>query len=223
MNILIIYAHPQVQSFNAALKEIAITTLQQQGHIVKISDLYQMNFKAIADWNDFTFQDSKLSMQYSIAEKIAYDNDALTKDILIEQEKLRWCDLLILQFPFWWFSVPAILKGWLDRVLAKGFAFEDGKWFDTAPLVGRQALLVTTTQGPEAAYQQGTVNGPIDLLLQPIHHTLHFVGFATHQPFVGYGVMDSDELKRQNYLQAYAKRLSALQQETYTAVPKLSK
>lgn len=223
MNILIVYAHPQINSFNTALKDIAIKTLQQQGHVIKISDLYAMNFKATADWKDFMINPAIMPTQYSIAGEYATAHESLAKDILVEQEKLRWCDLLILQFPFWWFSMPAILKGWFDRVFTKGFAYEDGKWFDSAPLTGRKALVVTTTQGPEVVYQSDTVNGPMNLLLQPIHHTLHFTGFATYRAFISYGVMDDDEQKRQNYLQGYAKRLSQLERETLTPVPKLGK
>ena len=61
------------------------------------------------------------------ASKKAFDADVLTDDAKTEIEKLLWADTLILQFPLWWFSMPAILKGWVDRVFAYGFAYGVGE------------------------------------------------------------------------------------------------
>ncbi|MEK8171985.1 NAD(P)H-dependent oxidoreductase [Streptomyces sp. M19] len=55
--------------------------------------------------------------------KRAYTDGTLSEDIRAEQDKLRWADTIVLQFPMWWFGVPAILKGWFDRVFVKGFAY----------------------------------------------------------------------------------------------------
>jgi NAD(P)H dehydrogenase (quinone) len=149
--------------------------------------------------------------QYSIAQQAAFEQHAMQADIVAEQDKLRWCDLLLIQFPLWWFSVPAILKGWFDRVFTKGFAYDAGQWFNTAPLFGRKAMLVATTQAPEISYQASGLNGDINTLLQPIHHTLHFVGFSVLAPFMAYGVMDNQQL-RQQYLKSYPLRLRGLEQ-----------
>src|SRR5262249_33129806 len=70
--------------------------------------------------------------------------DGFAADIAREQRRLEWSEVLIFNFPLYWFSVPAILKGWIDRVLSVGFAYGGGKWYETAPLAGRRALLSFT-------------------------------------------------------------------------------
>lgn len=211
MKVHLVYAHPQKDSYNHAFKLTAIETLQKAGHQIEISDLYAMKFKAAADRDDFMpTQENSLPSMYSLAQTAATEHGQLTEDIRREQEKLKWCDLLILQFPLWWFSVPAILKGWFDRVLTKGFAFSDGHWFKTSPLFGRKALLVLTTEGPESIYSAFGTHGNIDKLLYPISHMLHFTGFSTAVPFVVYGVMAMDHEARQVYLDKYAKKLQSL-------------
>jgi NAD(P)H dehydrogenase (quinone) len=220
MKFLIVYAHPQQDSYNNALREQAVTALKNHQHEVQVSDLYAMNFKATADWQDFNNPPSQiLPTQYSIAQKAAVENKILANDIQIELEKLQWCDVLILQFPLWWFSAPAILKGWFDRVLVKGIAYDANRWFNTAPLVGRKAMLVTTTQAPAASYSSNGLNGDLNILLQPIHHTLHFVGFTPVTPFAAYGVMDDVQAKRQQYIQDYIQRLLTLEQSTTLPIP----
>lgn len=220
MKIFLVYAHPHQDSYHHALKEHAITTLKNNHHEVKISDLYAMNFKATADWQDFTSNTTQeLSHQYSVAQKIAFEKNLLSSDIQTEMEKLKWCDVLILQFPFWWFSVPAILKGWFDRVLVKGFTYDAGQWFNTAPLLGRKAMIMTTTQAPAQSYLPNALNGDINSLLQPIHHTLHFIGFTPIEPFIAYGVMDEDNVKRKRYLEEYAEHLLNLEHATILPIP----
>jgi NAD(P)H dehydrogenase (quinone) len=54
-------------------------------------------------------------------------------------------DLLILQFPIWWFGMPAILKGWADWVLARGFAYVAGRKYDTGMFRGKTAMVAATT------------------------------------------------------------------------------
>ena len=63
------------------------------------------------------------SFSYALEHGNGYQNCALTADIVSEQEKLSRADLVIFQFPMYWFSVPAILKGWFDRTFAAGFTF----------------------------------------------------------------------------------------------------
>lgn len=207
MNILIVYAHLEPTSFNAALKERAIDVIKECQHEIKISDLYQMNFKASADWQDFTERDPALPKQYGVVQRDAYLKNHLSDDIQQEQMKLSWADIVLFQFPLWWFGPPAILKGWLDRVLAAGFSYDKEKWFDTGLLKPRRAMLSVTTQSPMSAYQSGGMHGDITQFLHPTHHTLRFVGIAPLDPFVAYGVMNIDDQERKQYLNAYQEHL----------------
>jgi len=84
----------------------------------------------------------------SLDSREAYANGGQSDDISAEQDKLRWADTVILQFPLWWFSTPAILKGWVDRVYAYGVGeHSDRHWGDRygeGAMTGKCAMLVVT-------------------------------------------------------------------------------
>lgn len=204
MNIFYIYAHPNPTSFNGVLKEVGYKILQQAKHEVIVSDLYAERFNAIASNDDFNLPEADLNPQYFIAQKIAYDQNALASDIKVEIDKISWADHLIFQFPLWWFSTPAILKGWLDRVLVKGFAYDAGKVLAQGLLKGKTASLVLSTQSPASAYQlDGLHQAPINYFLHHIHHTLHFVGIKTLTPFVIYAAFNLDLARQQEIINDY--------------------
>lgn len=204
MSILLVYAHPSKASFNHALKEVAKDSVKD----LCISDLYKMNFKAAADWSDF--QPGEYSSQYTAAQKEAFLKDSFSRDLQEEQKKLISCKAVIFQFPLWWFGPPAILKGWLDRVLAKGFAYDKEKMFDRGLMRGKSAMISLTTQSPESSYTQEGVHGPIEVFLKPLHHTLRFAGFSIEEPFIAYGVDGSSLSTRKTYLERYHQRCRQL-------------
>uniref|UniRef100_A0A5F8GCC3 Flavodoxin-like fold domain-containing protein n=1 Tax=Monodelphis domestica TaxID=13616 RepID=A0A5F8GCC3_MONDO len=129
--VLIVYAHQMPTSMNGSLKDAAVTELSNQGCQVTVSDLYSMNFEPRATRQDFLGASSN-SEFFNYAEEAheAYKKGCLSKDVVEEQKKIQEADLVIFQFPMYWLSVPAILKGWLDRVLCKGFAFDIPGYFD---------------------------------------------------------------------------------------------
>jgi NAD(P)H dehydrogenase (quinone) len=213
MKALIVYAHEEPLSFNAAMKNLAIATLEAAGHTVVVSDLYRMGFKAVADGADFLERRDKHFMKRQAEEKAGLELGTLAHDIVVEQEKLKDCDLLILQFPLWWFSMPAILKGWVDRVLTMGFAYGGGKWYDEGGLKGRRAMLSITTGGPQPIYGPQGINGDMEQILFPIQHgILYFCGFEVLPPFLAWSPARLDEPARQEVLEQYRQRLLALDQ-----------
>ena len=212
MKVLIVYAHPEPKSFNSAMKELAISVLKGQGHEVKISDLYDMNFKASLERNDFLELTNSDHVNYVTELKSAYEKEKLTEDIRKEQEKLLWADFIILQYPLWWFSVPAILKGWFDRVLATGFAWDFGRMYDKGLLVGKKAMLSVTTGGPQAIYAPDAPHGwDINQVLYPVNHgVLYFCGIQSVPSYVAYAVFQVGDEVRKQYLQEYKQRLLTL-------------
>ena len=211
MKVLIVYAHEEPHSFNGALKNTAIQTFEMAGHTVVVSDLYRMKFKAVADGEDFLERRDKHYLKRQMEEKVAVELGTLAHDITIEQKKLLDCDLLILQFPLWWFSMPAILKGWMDRVLSMGFAYGGGQWYDTGSLKGRKAMLSITTGGPDFMYSPLGRNGNIEKILFPIQHgILYFCGFEVLPPFIAYSPAHATDEQRAQMLDEYHQRLAAL-------------
>lgn len=204
MNILYVHAHPNSHSFNGMLRDKALDLFSKLNVNIKTSDLYADKFKATADWDDFDKDGAEEYSQYFLAQQYAYQHLQLSDDIATEIEKIKWADHIIFQFPLWWFSAPAILKGWLDRVLVKGFAYDAGKVFNDGLLQGKTASLVVSTQSPESAYQpDGLHHANIDAFLHHIHHTLHFVGMKTLKPFVTYAAFNLDVMQQEKILKDF--------------------
>jgi NAD(P)H dehydrogenase (quinone) len=202
MKVLLVFAHPEPRSLNGALRDVAIKELVAQGHEVRVSDLYANGWKSEIDRADFPSLAPDARLKPAKASAEAFAADALTEDVKAEHEKLLWADALILQFPLWWYTMPAILKGWVDRVYAYGFAYgvgehSDRHWgdrFGEGTLAGKRAMLLVTTGGWEEHYAARGVNGPIDDLLFPINHgILYYPGYDVLPPFVAYRVDRLDE------------------------------
>lgn len=220
MNVLIVYAHPEPQSLNGSLKDFSVQRLEAAGHAVQVSDLYVMQWKATLDANDSSAQSGD-RFNPSLDSQQAFAQGLQSKDIELEQEKLLWADTVILQFPLWWFSMPAILKGWVERVYAYGFAYgvgehSDVRWGDRygeGTLAGKRAMLIVTTGGWESHYAQRGINGPIDDILFPIQHgILHYPGFEVLPPFVLYRTGRVDEARFAEACNALGQRLDELEQ-----------
>ena len=122
-NILIVTCHPEPQSLNHALTRHAVTTLAGAGHRVVESDLYAMRWKAVVDGDDFPAEPPGTRLSPGSASRRATEGGSLTSDVAAEQAKLLAADAVIFQFPLWWFGLPAMLKGWFDRVFSNGFAY----------------------------------------------------------------------------------------------------
>jgi NAD(P)H dehydrogenase (quinone) len=214
-NVLIVYAHPEPRSFNGRLLRVASEALAAQGHTVRISDLHAMNFDPVVRASDFKDFDLTERLDYFAQQKRAYAAGTLADDIAAEIEKVAWCDLMILQFPLYWFSVPAILKGWIDRVFVPGFAFGGGAWYERGGLAGKRAMLaVTMAAYPEMMAPDG-INGLLDVNLWPIQNgVLAFCGFDVLAPFVANAVPYADTSARTALLADYGQRLAGLQGET---------
>jgi NAD(P)H dehydrogenase (quinone) len=226
MNVFIVFAHPEPRSLNAALRDVAVAELEALGHGVQVSDLYAMGWKAAVDREDFPILDADDRLRVAAASGASVAANALTDDVKAEQRKLLWADILILQFPLWWFTMPAILKGWVDRVYACGFAYGVGEHSDThwgdrygeGTLSGKRAMLVVTTGGWPSHYGPRGINGPMDDLLFPINHgILHYPGYAVLPPFVAHRVDRLDDAGFQRVADDLRDRMRGL--ETTPPIP----
>ncbi|CAG0908576.1 unnamed protein product, partial [Cyprideis torosa] len=188
MQIFIVAYHPEPKSYNNALLTTAQETLSQCGHKVRTSDLHAMSFNATSGRHNYTTVDNPRYFKQQFEELHASENDGFSPDIRREIENLEWCELLILQFPLWWFSLPAPLKGWVDRVFAMGRIYGNGRFYEMGVFQGKKAMLSLTTGAPQEAYQEDGFNGDISGILRPIHRgILAFTGFSVLQPNIVYG------------------------------------
>ncbi len=191
MNTLIVYAHHEPRSFNAMMRNVAVETLSGEGHEVVVSDLYAMQFNPVSGRHDFASAADPAYFDYQAEQRSAARNGARAPDLRAEHEKLRWCELLILQFPLWWYGVPAIMKGWIDRVMSVGFAYDNGMKFEQGGLRGRFGLVSTSTAADRTRYDptEPLAYASMEDTLKPLHRGLfRYVGITPCEPFIGWGV-----------------------------------
>ncbi|MEV6263570.1 NAD(P)H-dependent oxidoreductase [Streptomyces sp. NPDC051784] len=200
MKVLWLTAHPEPRSLNGSLHRAGVRSLEDQGHQVRSSDLYAMKFNPVVTADDFSHAcDERLIV--GRAGKDAVHRGSLAPDITAEHEKLAWADTLIVQFPLWWYGMPAILKGWFDRVFVAGFAFgvhdAQGRQlrYGEGALAGKRAMVVVSAGAREMSLGPRGINGELNDLLFPLQHgTLWYAGIEVLPPLLVHGAdrVDAD-------------------------------
>ncbi len=133
MHVLVVYCHPHEASFTAAVRDEVTACLEQTGAETRLVDLYAEAFQPVLG-----------KVEWSAYE----DTGSRSDDILRHAELLKWCDTLIFVYPTWWYGHPAILKGWMERILLPGVAFEMPDGGDIRPMLRNvRRLGVFTTCG----------------------------------------------------------------------------
>jgi NAD(P)H dehydrogenase (quinone) len=229
MRILWVFAHPERRSLNGSLFDDGLRDLDELGHQVRVSDLYGMGWKPVTDAADMRGGDSPEStradgdgrLYVGEAQERAFRGGELSPDIRAEQEKIRWADAVVLQFPLWWFGPPAILKGWFDRVLVQGFAFgladEEGRTlrYGDGGLRGKRGLVITTYGAREAGFGARGIHGRLDEVLFPVlHGTFWYTGIQALPPFAVHGANRMTEAEYKEHRDRLRERLRGLPTET---------
>jgi NAD(P)H dehydrogenase (quinone) len=138
MNVLIVYGHPNPQSLNHAIMESFTNGLKEAGHTFEISDLYPAGFDACFKAPDFA----------------QFTGGQMPQDVVREQQKVSQADALVFIYPIWWWAPPAIIKGWYDRVLSVGFAYDINEQGQPIGLLEHKKVVhITTTMGQEGLYK----------------------------------------------------------------------
>jgi NAD(P)H dehydrogenase (quinone) len=184
----IVLAHPEPKSFNAHLADLAVRTLRQRGWTVSLSDLCSMGFDPCESAGHYRDRVDPNRFDAQSEQRHASQTGTLPDDVRREIDRLEAADLVILQYPMWWHLPPAILKGWLDRVLVYGEVYKSDLRFEKGRFVGRKAMLSLTVGTSAATYAHNGRSGDIDLLLWPVNFSLAYVGFDVLAPHVAYGV-----------------------------------
>ncbi len=220
MNVLIVHAHPEPQSFNGALTRRAVEVLTGAGHAVIVSDLYAQNFDPVSDRRNFTTVFDPGYLRLQAEERLASEAGGYFADLQAEMDRLAACDLLIFQFPMWWLGLPAILKGWVDRVFAVGRAYGGGRQFDRGMLSDKRAMCSVTSGGPLGSFSKGGVYADIEEVLFPVHRGIFgFVGMTVLEPFVVYGPGRMTDEARRTALDRYERRLLTLDEARVLPMP----
>jgi NAD(P)H dehydrogenase (quinone) len=219
--VLIVHAHPEPRSFTGSMRTEAAKTFEELGYEVRVSDLYEKNFNPVASSADFPNRE-KDYLVYALEQRVAYANGSLPDDIRVEVENVLWADLLVLNFPIFWFSTPAILKGWIDRVFLSGPLYGGLRFYDRGGLRGKQAWVTCTLGGQPHMFGNGAVHGHIDLLLSHLlRGTLGYVGYEVLEPFFGYHVPYISPEKRAEVLESFRLAIRELDQRKRLEMPSL--
>lgn len=212
MNILLVYAHHEPGSLTGSLKNTALSILSGQGHNIMETDLYASGFSPKAEKYDFSSLSGR-HFNYMLEQRHAVGQDfAFAPDIKAEIEKLNQAELVVFHTPIWWLSVPAVLKGWFDRVLAMGVAWDGGRIYEKGLLRGKSAFICAVAGGPKDFYRpDGKHKATIEQILHPIHHgTLAFCGFDIMEPFVVFNSLGLDQTAILSAIKEYQFRISHL-------------
>lgn len=180
MKVLIIYSHPNPNSFNSAIKQNLQDEIISQGHEAKIRDLYALNFNPILSAEDFT----------------QLNQGNIPQDIKTEQDFISWCDTIVFVYPTWWSNVPAILRGYIDRVFSKGFAYTYNEQGPVALLKDKKIMIFQTTGSTEGMLMQ---NNMVESMTNSIDSGIFAfcgMGVLKHKYFFAVPTVSDEERKK---------------------------
>lgn len=138
MNHLIVYSHPNPNSFCHAILETAVKILQSKGHEVVIRDPYALDFDPVLKGSDFA----------------GFQSGNIPSDIKAEQEKISGAEVITFIYPIWWTGLPAMLKGYIDRVFSLDFAYAVGEWGPVGLLTEKKAIIFNSTGAAKEIYDE---------------------------------------------------------------------
>jgi len=195
------------------MKDTAVVALSEKGHTVKVSNLYALKFKAVLDPQDFRIREETAIFRPVTEQIHGMETGSIAPDIMEEIAKVSWADLLIFQFPIWWSYMPAILKGWIDRVFVQGFVVDiaAGKIYENGRLKSKKAMIVATTGSSREEYSGNGIHGDLEEHLTIITHNIfEFCGMVVLPPFIVYGAAGMSPAEGQHELERYRSVLDGL-------------
>ncbi len=220
MKVFVVSATPEPKSFIAAMAKASVDTMRKMGCEVAHSDLYAMGWNPVASAADFGERKNPDYLTYALEQRHNVGTGTLAPDVRAELDKVMAADLLILNFPVYWYSTPAILKGWIDRVLVSGLCYGGRRIYDKGGLVGKRALIGVTIGSREHMFGPDGIHGPIEHMLRPITRgTLGYVGLTVHEPFIGWHVPYITDDARAAMLADYVTCLRTLDRRPVLAMP----
>lgn len=184
----IVLAHPEKQSFNAQLADISRQSLEKAGYQTTLSDLYALDFDPREGAHHYASRKDSDIFHAQTEQRFNANNNTTPEVVNSEAQKLLDCDLLVVHFPLWWFGMPAILKGWMDRVFVYGKMYRSLERYDAGICAGKKMIACVTTGADENACSYNGREGDTHLHLWPILFPFRYLGFDIFEPEVFHGV-----------------------------------
>jgi NAD(P)H dehydrogenase (quinone) len=180
MNHLAILGHPNQASFNRAILDSYVAALNGQGHDVRVRNLYALNFSPVLTANDLVG---------AAAGRVA-------DDVRIEQEHVAWANVVTFIFPLWWGGMPAILKGYVDRVFTEGFAYTFDEKGLNRRLTDKKAVTITTLGDTMENYRRQGFFDAMNKIMDGIMFDFSGIEPIEHRYFGSVPSATSDERKQ---------------------------
>ncbi|MDE5444318.1 flavodoxin family protein [Bradyrhizobium sp. CSA207] len=202
MRVHLVHAHPEPKSFVSAMRDVVVDELMAAGASVTSCDLYHDGFNPVLSGDDFTSRSRPDYLVYTLEQRHGYTASTLAPDIAREVENVLTADLIVFTFPIFWFSVPAILKGWIDRVLLSGPMHGGKRFYDLGGLKGKRTFTAMSLGGRQNMFGPDALHGELDtgMMRHFFQGTLGYVGLTVHKPFVAYHVPYVTDHERQTQL-----------------------
>lgn len=223
MHVHLIHAHPEPGSFVAAMRDAICETLAARSDTVTVSDLYAMGFNPVLSAEDFGSRSRPDYLNCALEQRHGYGEGTLAPDIRDEVEKVLRADMLAFTFPLFWFSMPAILKGWIDRVFLSGPFYGGRRIYGRGGLAGKRAFAAISLGGRRHMFGPSSIHGDLEtgLLRHFFQGTLGYVGLAVHRPFLAYHVPYVNQAERTQALDALKTYVSTIEAQPILPMPRL--
>ena len=159
-----------------------------------------MNFDPILGVMDINKGEKLEEGSVFLQHKKTFEEKNIPNAVQTEIEKLMWCEYLIVIAPFWWGSLPAIVKGWFERVLVPGVTYDFDKFLDKGLLKGKKGLIVTSAGNKKEDFaEEGLCGMSLDKMLHHYNYvTFEFCGMTALQPFACYFTEEAgEEIRKQ--------------------------
>jgi NAD(P)H dehydrogenase (quinone) len=191
MKYLIVFANPNPESFGSSLVKALHHSLLKEGNEVEIRDLYQLGFNPILSVDDFS----------------TFAIHRIPDDIAVEQKYVLWSEHIILVYPVWWGGMPAILKGYIDRVFTEEFAYEYSYDGSHGLLSPRKGSTICTAGAFERDYND--VRAAMNLISGEV--IFKFIGLEPCKQLFYGGVTVISDIERKSYIKDAVSKFSNLQ------------
>jgi NAD(P)H dehydrogenase (quinone) len=183
MKNLIVYAHPNEKSFCAAIKDVVIAASREKKLDVELRDLYQLGFNPVLSSGDF----------------VSLNSGKIPQDIAQEQSYIQQSEIVTFIYPIWWTGLPAMIKGYFDRVFSYGFAYKVGEKGIEGLLKNKKVIVFNTTGTPYDVYEK---SGMIEAIKKTSDTGIFvFSGMTVIQHSVFGAVPYVDDAARKGYLE----------------------
>jgi len=225
MRVHLVHAHSEADSFVAAMRDVIVGEFQAQDATVTVSDLYAMDFNPVASAQDFNARKNADHLVTALEQRHGYESGTLSNDIAEEVEKLLAADVIGFTFPLHWFSVPAILKGYIDRVFLSGPFYGGRRIYAQGGLAGKRAFATFSLGGREHMFGEGSIHGELEtgMMRHFFQGTLGYVGLAVHRPFIAHHVPYVDDAARGQMLEELRQYVRTLDDQSIMEMPDLAR